>query len=120
MLGFDGLGRVEVDQIAAGDLCALVGLEPIEIGDTVADVECNEPLPAVTIDQPTLHMTFRVSDGPFSGQDGKYVTSRQISERLQKELGLSTEEVRRIIAIQTQHLRQQNFCPHCGENLREA
>ena len=86
VLAFDGLDRVEVDQVAAGDLCALVGLEPIEIGDTVADFDCTEPLPAVTIDQPTLHMNFRVSDGPFSGQEGKYVTSRQISERLQKEL----------------------------------
>lgn len=86
VLAFDGLGRVEVEQLSAGDLCALVGLEPIEIGDTVADTSCTEPLPPVTIDEPTLHMTFRVSDGPFSGQEGKFVTSRQISERLQKEL----------------------------------
>jgi len=86
VLSFDGLGRVEVEQVAAGDLCALVGLEPIEIGDTVADTSCTEPLPPVTIDEPTLHMTFRVSDGPFAGLEGKFVTSRQISERLQKEL----------------------------------
>jgi len=86
VLAFDGLGRVEVEQIEAGDLCALVGLEPIEIGDTVADVGCTEPLPPVSIDEPTLHMTFRVSDGPNAGREGKYVTSRQISERLQKEL----------------------------------
>ena len=86
VLAFDGLGRVEVEQVSAGDLCALVGLEPIEIGDTVADTSVTEPLPAVTIDQPTLHMNFRVSDGPFAGNDGKFVTSRQISERLQKEL----------------------------------
>lgn len=86
VLAFDGLGRVEVDRIEAGDLCALVGLEPIEIGDTVTDPSRPEPLPAVTIDEPTLHMNFRVSDGPFSGREGKFVTSRQISERLQKEL----------------------------------
>ena len=86
VLAFDGLGRVEVDQIEAGDLCALVGLEPIEIGDTVSDPSCSEPLPAVTIDEPTVHMTFRVNDGPFSGRDGKYLTSRQIAERLNKEL----------------------------------
>lgn len=86
VLAFDGLGRVEVEQIEAGDLCALVGLEPIEIGDTVTDPSSPEPLPAVSIDEPTLHMNFRVSDGPFSGRDGKFVTSRQISERLQKEL----------------------------------
>ena len=86
VLAFDGLGRIEVEQVEAGDLCALVGLEPIEIGDTVTDPSCPEPLPSVTIDEPTLHMTFRVSDGPFSGREGKFVTSRQISERLQKEL----------------------------------
>jgi len=86
VLAFDGLGRVEVEQIEAGDLCALVGLEPIEIGDTVADVGCTEPMPPVSIDEPTLHMTFRVSNGPNAGLEGKYVTSRQISERLQKEL----------------------------------
>ncbi|MEM8944389.1 MAG: translational GTPase TypA [Planctomycetota bacterium] len=86
VLAFDGLSRVEVDRIEAGDLCALVGLEPIEIGDSVTDPSHPEPLPTVTIDEPTLHMTFRVSDGPFSGREGKFVTSRQISERLQKEL----------------------------------
>ena len=86
VLSFDGLSRVEVDQVAAGDLCALVGLEPIEIGDTVTDPSRPEPLPAVTIDEPTLHMTFRVNDGPFSGRDGKFLTSRQISERLDREL----------------------------------
>ncbi len=86
VLSFDGLGRIEVEQVSAGDLCALVGLEPIEIGDTVTDPSCPEALPAVTIDEPTLHMTFRVSDGPFAGQEGKFVTSRQISERLDKEL----------------------------------
>ena len=86
VMAFEGLDRVEVDQVEAGDLCALVGLEPIEIGDTVTDPACPEPLPAVSIDEPTLHMTFRVNDGPFSGRDGKYLTSRQISERLQREL----------------------------------
>lgn len=86
VLAFDGLGRVEVEQIEAGDICALVGLDPIDIGDTVADPACTEPLPPVSIDEPTLHMTFRVNDGPNAGRDGKFVTSRQISERLQKEL----------------------------------
>ena len=86
VLAFDGLDQKEVEQVESGDLCALVGLEPIEIGDTVSDPACPEPLPAVAIDQPTLHMTFRVNNGPFSGREGKYLTSRQISERLQKEL----------------------------------
>ena len=86
VLAFDGLQRVEVEQITAGDLCALVGLEPIEIGDTVADPAATAPLPAVTIDEPTLHMTFRVNDSPTAGRDGKFLTSRQLAERLKKEL----------------------------------
>jgi GTP-binding protein len=86
LLGFDGLDRKEVDSVSAGDLCAIVGLEPIEIGDTVCDINFVEPLPTPAIDEPTLHMTFRVNDGPFSGRDGKFLTSRQIGERLQREL----------------------------------
>lgn len=86
LLGFEGVDRKEVDSVSAGDLCAMVGLEPIEIGDTVADPLNPEPLPPVAIDEPTLHMTFRVNDGPFSGREGKFLTSRQLSERLQREL----------------------------------
>ena len=86
VLAFDGLDRKEVESVEAGDLCALVGLEPIEIGDTIADPNEAEPLPLVEIDEPTLHMTFRVNDGPFSGKDGNLLTSRQISERLDREL----------------------------------
>jgi len=86
VLSFEGLGRVEVDSIEAGNLCALVGLEPIEIGDTITDPSCPEPLPAVSIDNPTLHMTFRINDGPTAGRDGKFLTSRQVGDRLQKEL----------------------------------
>ena len=86
VLAFEGLDRNEVDRVEAGDLCAIVGLEPIEIGDTVTCPSHAEPLPVVNIDEPTLHMTFRVNDGPFSGRDGKFLTSRQLSERLQREL----------------------------------
>ena len=86
LLAFEGLERVEVDEVVAGDLCAVVGLEPIEIGDTVADADEPHPLPRVHVDDPTLHMMFRVNDGPFSGRDGKYLTSRQIGERLDREL----------------------------------
>ncbi|MEQ8210444.1 MAG: translational GTPase TypA [Lacipirellulaceae bacterium] len=86
VLGFQGLDRVEVEEVSAGDLCALVGLEPIEIGDTVADADSPVALPSTPIDEPTLHMVFRVNDGPLSGRDGKFVTSRQIGERLEKEL----------------------------------
>ncbi len=86
LLSFEGLDRVEVDEVRAGDLCAVVGLEPIEIGDTIADVENPVALPAVTVDQPTLHMMFRVNDGPYAGRVGKYLTSRQLGERLSREL----------------------------------
>ncbi|MEM9187322.1 MAG: translational GTPase TypA, partial [Planctomycetota bacterium] len=86
LFGFEGLGRTETETLAAGNLCALVGLEPIEIGDTVADVGVTEPIPAVHVDEPTLHMTFRVNDGPAAGKEGSLLTSRQIGERLDREL----------------------------------
>jgi GTP-binding protein len=83
---FDGLGRQEVDQIDVGDLFAVVGLEQVEIGDTLTDPQCPAALPTVPVDEPTLHMTFRINDGPFTGREGTYVTSRQLRERLQREL----------------------------------
>jgi GTP-binding protein len=83
---FDGLGREEVDHIDVGDICAVVGLEKVDIGDTLADPENPIALPTVHVDEPTLHMTFRINDGPFAGQEGKYVTSRHLRERLDKEL----------------------------------
>jgi len=86
LLQFDGLGRREVDRIGTGDICAVVGLEKVDIGDTLADPDRPVALPAVHMDDPTLHMTFRVNDSPFAGQEGQYVTSRHLRERLQKEL----------------------------------
>lgn len=83
---FDGLGRVKVDEVTAGDLCAIVGLDPIDIGDTVAELDKPQPLPLIRIDEPTLHMTFRVNDSPFCGRAGKFMTSRHIRDRLEKEL----------------------------------
>lgn len=83
---FDGLGRREAEQVAAGDICAIVGLDPIGIGYTIADRENPAALPVVRIDEPTLHMTFRVNDSPFAGREGKFVTSRQIADRLEREL----------------------------------
>jgi len=83
---FDGLGRVEVDTIFAGDLCAVEGLEGFEIGDTLCDVDHPDPMPRVHVDEPTLHMIFRVNDSPFAGREGRFVTSRQIAERLEREL----------------------------------
>jgi len=86
LFSFNGLGREETDIVQAGDLCAVAGLNPIEIGDTIADSENPLPLPSIAVDEPTLHMTFRVNNGPFAGRDGCYVTTRQIKERLEREL----------------------------------
>jgi GTP-binding protein len=83
---FDRLGRVETEEVLAGDICAVVGLEGVDIGDTIADFENPIALPPITIDEPTLDMIFRINDSPFVGQDGQYVTSRQLRDRLMKEL----------------------------------
>jgi GTP-binding protein len=82
---FEGLTRVEVDAVPCGDLCAIVGIPDIDIGDCITDFEHPEALPAISIDQPTLSMVFTVNDSPFFGQDGKFVTSRHLRERLLKE-----------------------------------
>ena len=83
---FEGLGRKKVDTISAGEICALVGLDGFEIGDTIADVENPEALETIAIDEPTMSMLFTINDSPFFGKDGKFVTSRHIKERLEKEL----------------------------------
>ncbi len=81
-----GLGRKDVESVPAGEICAVAGLDPVDIGSTIASFENPIALPIVNIDEPTMTMTFRVNDSPFSGREGKYVTSRQIGERLEKEL----------------------------------
>ena len=83
---FVGLGRTSVPNVEAGDICALVGIENFDIGDTIADIENPEPLPPIKIDEPTMSMLFTINNSPFFGQDGKYVTSRHIYDRLRKEL----------------------------------
>ncbi|MCK0160403.1 translational GTPase TypA [Allomuricauda sp. F6463D] len=83
---FEGLGRLRVEEVVAGDICAIVGMEGFEIGDTVADIENPEKLKTIAIDEPTMSMLFTINDSPFFGKDGKYVTSRHIKERLEKEL----------------------------------
>jgi GTP-binding protein len=83
---FQGLGRREAEEIRAGDLAAVEGVPDIAIGDTIAAPERPEPLPRVSVDEPTLHMVFRINDGPLGGREGKFVTSRQLSERLEREL----------------------------------
>ena len=86
LLVFDGLGRKKVEQVVAGDLCAIVGLDNFEIGDTVADTEYPEGLPTIAIDEPTMSMLFTINDSPFFGKEGKFVTSRHIKDRLEREL----------------------------------
>ena len=83
---FEGMGRKKVDSVKSGDICALVGIEGFEIGDTIADFKNPEPLPRIAIDEPTMSMTFTINDSPFFGKDGKFVTSRHIADRLTKEL----------------------------------
>ncbi len=83
---YEGFGRVEVEEVRPGDICAIVGIEGFEIGDTVAAAEDPEALPTIAIDEPTLSMTFTINDSPFFGKEGKYVTSRHINDRLTAEL----------------------------------
>ncbi len=83
---FEGLGRVKTEEVLSGDICALVGIEGFEIGDTITDLEKPEPLDPIAIDEPTMSMLFTINNSPFFGQDGKFVTSRHIYERLMREL----------------------------------
>ena len=83
---FEGLGRKKVATVQTGDICAIVGMDNFEIGDTVADIEAPEGLKTIAIDEPTMSMLFTINDSPFFGKDGKFVTSRHIKERLEKEL----------------------------------
>ncbi|MCK4872019.1 MAG: translational GTPase TypA [Phycisphaerales bacterium] len=101
---FENLGRVPADIVSVGDLCAIEGIGDFEIGDTIACPDVPHPIARVAVDEPTLHMLFRINDSPFAGREGKYVTSHQLSERLQRELrsnlalrvepGESTDEFR--------------------------
>lgn len=84
--GFKGLGKVKMDSINAGDLCSISGIEGLDIGDTICDPDHPEPMELVAIDEPTISMSFRVNDSPFSGNEGEFVTSRQIRSRLDREL----------------------------------
>ena len=86
LLVFDGLGKKDVQEVQCGDICAVVGIDGFEIGDTIADFENPEALPPIAIDEPTMSMLFTINNSPFFGKDGKFVTSRHIKERLDKEL----------------------------------
>ena len=83
---FEGLGRKRVQSVSSGDICAVIGIDGFEIGDTICDFENPEPLPPIAIDEPTMSMLFTINDSPFFGKEGKFVTSRHIHDRLMKEL----------------------------------
>jgi GTP-binding protein len=83
---YDGLAKIKVDVVNAGDICAISGLEGFEIGDTISDIDEPQALPSITIDEPTISMLFTINDSPFFGKEGKYVTSRHIKDRLEQEL----------------------------------
>ena len=83
---FEGMGHRRIDQMESGDICAIIGLEKFEIGDTICDFENPEPLPPINIDEPTMSMLFTINNSPLFGKEGKFCTSRQVEERLQKEL----------------------------------
>jgi GTP-binding protein len=82
---FEGMGKKKVTEVVAGDLCAVVGIEDFNIGDTIADVETQEALPVISVDEPTMNMLFSINNSPFFGKDGKFVTSRHLRDRLMKE-----------------------------------
>lgn len=86
LMVFDGLGKKNVEQVQCGDICAVVGIDGFEIGDTIADAEAPEALPPIAVDEPTMSMLFCINNSPFFGKEGKFVTSRHLKERLEKEL----------------------------------
>ena len=86
LMVFEGLGKKKVDEVPCGEICAITGVEGFEIGDTICDYDNPEPLPPIAIDEPTMSMLFTINNSPFFGKDGKYVTSRHIKERLDREL----------------------------------
>ena len=86
LMSFEGLGKKNVERVGCGDICAVVGVDGFEIGDTIADFENPEALPPIAVDEPTMSMLFTINNSPFFGQDGKFVTSRHLKDRLEKEL----------------------------------
>ena len=86
LYGFEGLSRTEITEATAGDIVAIAGMEDVTIGDTISDAEEPKPLPRIAVDEPTVSMVFSINTSPFAGRDGKFVTSRQVRARLEKEL----------------------------------
>ena len=114
---FEGMGHAHADSVSSGDICAIVGLENFEIGDTICDLANPEPLPPIAVDEPTMSMLFTINDSPFFGREGKYCTSRHIGERLQKERERTLDHVQcidyGIYAVTVIRL----LLDHVGENL---
>ncbi|MGB5643314.1 MAG: translational GTPase TypA [Gammaproteobacteria bacterium] len=102
ILGFHGLERVERSEAQAGDIIAITGIDPLDISDTLCDPDCVEAMPALSVDEPTISMTFQPNTSPFSGRDGKFVTSRNIWDRLQQEL-------KHNVALQVEQLEGERF-----------
>ena len=102
LFGFTALGREEIDECSAGNICAIAGLEDISVGETITDVSESERLPIIKIDEPTLQMTFGVNTSPFSGNDGKLLTSRKIGERL-------TKETQKDVSLRVEQIDSENF-----------
>jgi GTP-binding protein len=102
LFGFTALGRVEIEEAYAGDICAIAGLEDISVGETITETNNSERLPIIKIDEPTLQMTFGVNTSPFSGNDGKLLTSRKIGERLEKE-------TQRDVSLRVEQIDSENF-----------
>ena len=86
LMVFEGLGKAKAERVGCGEICALVGIDGFEIGETICDFTNPEPLPPIAIDEPTMSMLFTINNSPFFGKDGKFVTSRHIKERLDREL----------------------------------
>ena len=113
LMVFEGLGKKKVDEVPCGEICAIMGIEGFEIGDTICDYENPEPLPSIAIDEPTMSMLFTINNSPFFGKDGKYVTSRHIKERLDRELekNLALRVDARPFGRQFQRLRPRRAAP---------
>ncbi|MDD1616250.1 MAG: GTP-binding protein [Methylococcaceae bacterium NSP1-2] len=106
VFGFHGLERVEVQEARAGDIIAFAGIEKLEISDTICSPECIETLPPLTVDEPTVSMTFQVNNSPFAGKEGKFVTTRQIRDRLEKEL---QHNVALHLSVLIENMRREGF-----------
>ena len=98
---FEGMGKKKVTEVIAGDLCAVVGIEDFNIGDTIADLENPEALPVISVDEPTMSMLFSINNSPFFGRDGKFVTSRHLRDRLIKKQKKILHCVLKIQIVQT-------------------